>query len=152
MRDALATALHVMSATLDSRGALIRPVAEADDRGLDAAVVLAADTHDSRGAWQPIRTRAEAYQRLAEAADFLARTEPHSPVPHLIRRAVGWGSLSLEDLLPELVRDSAQLAEIYRMLQLGEKQPGVWINRSSVLSVSGFSWRVANSYRSQIYA
>jgi hypothetical protein len=24
-------------------------------------------------------------------------------------------------LLPELVRDSAQLAEIYRMLQLGEK-------------------------------
>jgi type VI secretion system protein ImpA len=121
MRDALATALHVMSATLDSRGALIRPAAEADDHGLDAAVALAADTHDSRDAWQPIRTRAEAYQRLAEAADFLARTEPHSPVPHLIRRAVSWGSLSLEELLPELVRDSAQLAEIYRMLQLGEK-------------------------------
>jgi len=121
MREALAAALHVMSTTLDSRGALIRPVAEADDRSHDTAVALAAERHDSRDAWPVIRTRAEAYQRLAEAADFLARTEPHSPVPHLIRRAIGWGSLSLEELLPELVRDTAQLAEIYRMLQLGEK-------------------------------
>lgn len=121
MRDAIAAALHVMSTTLESRGALIRPVAEADDRSLDTAVAIAADTLDSRDAWPGIRTRAEAYQRLAEAADFLSRTEPHSPVPHLIRRAISWGGLSLEELLPELVRDSAQLAEIYRMLQLGEK-------------------------------
>jgi len=121
MRDAIASALHVMSTMLESRGALIRPIAEADDRTGDTTLALAGDTLDSREAWPGIRTRAEAYQRLAEAADFLARTEPHSPVPHLIRRAIGWGSLSLEELLPELVRDSAQLAEIYRMLQLGEK-------------------------------
>jgi type VI secretion system protein ImpA len=69
----------------------------------------------------PIRTRAEAYQRLAEAAEFLARTEPHSPVPHLVRRAVSWGSLSLEALLPELVRDNNQLAEILRLLQIGNR-------------------------------
>jgi type VI secretion system protein ImpA len=69
----------------------------------------------------PIRSRVEAYRRLAEVADYLARTEPHSPVPHLIRKAISWGGLSLEELLPELVRDSAQLSEIYRMLQLGER-------------------------------
>ena len=69
----------------------------------------------------PIRTRAEAYQRLAEAADFLAGIEPHSPVPSLIRKAIKWGGMTLEELLPELVRDSGQLSEIYRMLQLGQK-------------------------------
>jgi len=121
LREALGSALHVVSTALDSRGALIRPVAEADDRGVEGAVMLAPETFESRDGWPGIRSRADAYQRLAEAADYLARTEPHSPVPYLIRRAIGWGSLSLEELLPELVRDSAQLAEIYRMLQLGEK-------------------------------
>ena len=70
---------------------------------------------------RPIRTRAEAYQRLSEAADFLLRTEPHSPVPHLVRRAVSWGSMSLDALLPELVRDNNQLAEILRLLQIGNR-------------------------------
>jgi type VI secretion system ImpA family protein len=71
--------------------------------------------------YAPIRTRAEAYQRLSEAAEFLLRTEPHSPVPHLVRRAVSWGSLSLDALLPELVRDNNQLAEILRLLQIGNR-------------------------------
>jgi type VI secretion system protein ImpA len=126
MRETIASALHVVSTTLESRGAL--PLAAANDRDdLDEvdrgeiAVALSSDVHDSRDAGPAIRTRADAYRRLAEAADFLARTEPHSPVPHLVRRAISWGGLSLEELLPELVRDSAQLAEIYRMLQLGEK-------------------------------
>jgi len=121
LRDALSSALHVVSTALDSRGALIRPIEEADDGAADAGIALVERTLDTPDPWRGIRSRAEAYQRLAEAADYLARTEPHSPVPHLIRRAIGWGSLSLEELLPELVRDSAQLAEIYRMLQLGEK-------------------------------
>ena len=68
-----------------------------------------------------IRTRAEAYLRLAEAAEFLARTEPHSPVPPLVRRAIAWGGMSLEELLPELVDDAKQVQGIYRMLQLGDK-------------------------------
>ena len=70
-----------------------------------------------------IRTRGEAYRRLSEAADFLMRTEPHSPVPHLVRRAIAWGALSLEDLLPELVSERNQLTEIYRLLQLRSREP-----------------------------
>jgi type VI secretion system protein ImpA len=75
------------------------------------------------GEHRPIRTRAEAYQRLSEAAEFLLRTEPHSPVPHLVRRAVSWGSMSLDALLPELVRDNNQLSEILRLLQIGSNKP-----------------------------
>jgi type VI secretion system protein ImpA len=70
----------------------------------------------------PIRTRVEAYRRLTEAADFLARTEPHSPVPYLVRRAIGWGSMTLDDLLPQLVRNNSELSEIYRLLQIGKME------------------------------
>jgi type VI secretion system protein ImpA len=69
----------------------------------------------------PVRSRAEAYQLLAQAAEYLARTEPHSPVPYLVRRAITWGGLGLEDLLPELVRDGDQVSQIYQLLQLGAK-------------------------------
>lgn len=65
-----------------------------------------------------VRTRAEAYQLLAEAADFLVRTEPHSPVPYLVSRAVAWGNMPLEQLLAELVRNPGELTEIYKLLDL----------------------------------
>lgn len=67
-----------------------------------------------------IQTRADAYRSLAEAADYLARTEPHSPTPYLIRRAIRWGSMQLTELLPELVRNNDELREICRLLQIPE--------------------------------
>jgi type VI secretion system ImpA family protein len=67
---------------------------------------------------RPIRNRDEAYKCLAEAADFLAITEPHSPTPYLVRRAIAWGGMRLEDLLPELVRSQDELGQIYRLLQI----------------------------------
>ena len=65
-----------------------------------------------------VRTRSEAYRWLAEAADFLARTEPHSPSSYLVRRAIAWGSMSLQELLAELVRNPGELTEIYRLLNV----------------------------------
>jgi type VI secretion system protein ImpA len=66
----------------------------------------------------PVRSRAEAYRRLEEIADYLSRTEPHSPAPYLIRRAISWGSMTLEQLLPELVGNDAALQELTRLLKL----------------------------------
>lgn len=65
----------------------------------------------------PITSRGEAFQRLREAADFLFRTEPHSPVPYLITRAVSWEHLPLPDLLAELLQKS-DLAAVYALLGL----------------------------------
>lgn len=67
----------------------------------------------------PIRSRAEAYRRLAEAADYLLRTEPHSPTPYLVRRAVAWGGMSLGELLQELVQGESDLRAIYTLLGMG---------------------------------
>ena len=69
----------------------------------------------------PIRSRAEAYRRLAEAADYLLRTEPHSPAPYLVRRAVAWGGMSLGELLQELVRNDGDLKALYTLLGMRER-------------------------------
>jgi type VI secretion system protein ImpA len=63
-----------------------------------------------------IASRADAYQRLSEAADYLLRTEPHSPVPYLVRRSIAWGNMSLAELLQELLHKNADLPTIYALL------------------------------------
>jgi type VI secretion system ImpA family protein len=70
----------------------------------------------------PIRSRAEAYQRLSEAADYLLRTEPHSPTPYLVKRAVAWGSMSLFELYRQIVRNEGEMEEINRLLRLATKE------------------------------
>lgn len=69
----------------------------------------------------PIRSRVQAYQRLVEAAEYLQRTEPHSPVPYLVKRAVAWGNMDLIQLLGELVAEGGDRQTIYALL--GVKGP-----------------------------
>jgi len=88
----------------------------ADDTSLD--IVTQDEVSDSGyvSGGRPIRSRAEAYRRLSEAADYLLRTEPHSPTPYLVKRAVSWGGMTLTELLQEIVRDNTDLLEIYALL------------------------------------
>ena len=53
----------------------------------------------------PITNRRQAYLQLKEVADFLRRTEPHSPVSLLIERAVKWGDLPFEALFRDVVKN-----------------------------------------------
>ncbi|HKR15072.1 MAG TPA: type VI secretion system protein TssA [Pyrinomonadaceae bacterium] len=87
--------------------------------------LIAADAGDEEfEVWTngPIRSRAEAYRRLSEAADYLLRTEPHSPTPYLVKRAVEWGSMSLPELLQQIVRNEGEMNEIDRLLRLTGKR------------------------------
>lgn len=70
------------------------------------------------GSAGPIQSRAEAYQRLSEAAEYLIRTEPHSPVPYLVKRAVVWGNMSFGELLVELVEGGGDHQRVLRLLGL----------------------------------
>jgi type VI secretion system protein ImpA len=67
-----------------------------------------------------IQDRSEAYQLLEIAADYLLSTEPHSPVPYLVKRALAWGRMPLNELLRELVPDDANVQAIHTLL--GMKQ------------------------------
>jgi type VI secretion system protein ImpA len=63
-----------------------------------------------------ISSRADAYRWLTEAADYLLRTEPHSPVPYLVKRAIGWGNMSLAELLQEFIGSADDLISAHRLL------------------------------------
>ncbi|MGZ5472925.1 MAG: type VI secretion system protein TssA [Thermoanaerobaculia bacterium] len=69
----------------------------------------------------PIASRADAYRALTDASEYLMRTEPHSPVPYLIRRAISWGNMSLVELLEELLQKNADINTVYALL--GMKRP-----------------------------
>ncbi|SHH10214.1 type VI secretion system protein TssA [Massilia sp. CF038] len=63
-----------------------------------------------------IVSRAQAYLLLEEVADYLHHTEPHSPVPYLVRRACAWGDMPLEELLTELLDNESHLKQVFRLL------------------------------------
>lgn len=69
----------------------------------------------------PIRNRKEALRRLAEVAEYFRATEPHSPVYHLVQRAVRWGEMPLEAWLGEVIKDGSVLAQLQDTL--GIKSP-----------------------------
>ncbi len=69
-----------------------------------------------------IQSRIQAYQWLALAADYLRRTEPHSPVPYLVQRAIAWGRMPLEKLLTELVPDSERVESIHTLLGMKKEE------------------------------
>lgn len=64
----------------------------------------------------PITNREEAYRLLEAVAAYLQKTEPHSPTPYLIKRAVAWGRMSLADLMQEVVREEGDIARFFSLL------------------------------------
>ncbi|HEV2854760.1 MAG TPA: type VI secretion system protein TssA [Thermoanaerobaculia bacterium] len=117
--DALFALQHFALRVLEERGeeTAASPQGEAMDE-----MDLYPQADEEEGAFyggSPIRSRAEAYRRLSEAADYLLRTEPHSPTPYLVRRAVAWGGMSLGELLQELVQGESDLRAIYTLLGMG---------------------------------
>ena len=92
-----------------------QPPARATTQGKDMAEDPSTVNESAAGAG-PIRSREEAYRRLADAADYLLRTEPHSPCPYLVMRAVAWGRMPLTELLHELVQGESDLRQLYALL------------------------------------
>ncbi|GIK52107.1 MAG: type VI secretion system ImpA family N-terminal domain-containing protein [Planctomycetaceae bacterium] len=70
-----------------------------------------------------IRTRADAFRRLQEVANWLKRNDPHSPVAMLVQRAVAWGNLSLEQVLTELIRNSDVRDRVFEELGAKKQEP-----------------------------
>ncbi|WP_286133290.1 type VI secretion system protein TssA [Colwellia sp. UCD-KL20] len=54
---------------------------------------------------QQMNSRAQAIEQLGLVAEFFRKTEPHSPMSYAIEQVVRWSSLSLPELLQELITD-----------------------------------------------
>lgn len=66
-------------------------------------------------------TRDEAFTMLGSVAQFFKNTEPQSPVPYLIERAIKWGNMPLEGWLSDVIKDSNVVDSIRDVL--GTKEP-----------------------------
>lgn len=104
---------------LKRRGGLNEPAAAVDSTQ-ETTVAATEDTGSAAGSG-PIRSRTDAIARLEEAAEFFHRTEPHSPVAYLVRRAVRWAGLPFEEVLAELVKDDKLVKQIGETLGLPSK-------------------------------
>jgi type VI secretion system protein ImpA len=114
--DALAKCKSRVRTALAQRGADPEqaPSSEANGHATEEGLAAPGDKHRAAGgaAAGPIRSRDDALARLREVADFFRRTEPHSPIPYLIQRAIHWSRMSFEELLGELVKDEHSRHEI----------------------------------------
>jgi len=63
-----------------------------------------------------INTRQDALKRLQDVGDYFRRAEPHSPISHLITRAIRWGGMSFEELLQDLARNDDVIKHIWEKL------------------------------------
>lgn len=109
---------EIVPAANDEAPLVLAAAAGAGANVMPTTAITAAPQPSSSVTQGPIRSRAEAYQRLAEAADFLQRTEPHSPTPYLVRRAIQWGNMDLKDLLPQLIRNGQVLSDVAQLLNI----------------------------------
>jgi type VI secretion system protein ImpA len=66
-------------------------------------------------------TRDEAFTMLAGIAQFFKQSEPQSPVPYLIERAIKWGNMPLEGWLSDVIKDSNVVDNIRDVL--GTREP-----------------------------
>ncbi|HEY2384263.1 MAG TPA: type VI secretion system protein TssA [Terriglobia bacterium] len=126
MKEMLRTILHFVSELLDVRGVDVKfePFVEREDDSIrEKSDRDTANDPRDYAISGPIRSRAQAYHMLAEAAEYLMRTEPHSPTPYLVKRAVAWGSLSLGELLQQVLRNPGELTEVARLLGLDDFNP-----------------------------
>lgn len=116
-RDTLVSIQRVVETILKDKPAETESETESTiDEDPTAGGKIPAGKLSIKDAAPPIRSRGEAYRRLAEAADFLMQHEPHSPTPYLVKRAIKWGNMSLTELLMELVNDNKDLTAIYHLL------------------------------------
>ena len=92
------------------------PVAEADAAEGDADGEESVPASAPSGPAGAPTSREDAYRQLLLIADYLARTEPHSPVPYLIKRAVEWGNKPLSELLAELINADSEARRVWSLL------------------------------------
>jgi type VI secretion system protein ImpA len=93
-----------------------------EDVGDESALGEVGDAQAAQGgpvvAGGPIGSRQAALKQLQEVGDYFKRTEPHSPISYLIARAVKWGSMPLDQLFKDVVRNDDVLEHIWETLGL----------------------------------
>lgn len=62
-------------------------------------------------------SREKAIEQLEKIAIFFRQSEPTSPVPYLLERAVRWSTMTMSEWLEELLKDNDSMEQINRVLK-----------------------------------
>lgn len=62
-------------------------------------------------------SREQAIEQLEKIAIFFRQSEPTSPVPYLLERAVRWSTMTMSEWLEELLKDNDSMEQINRVLK-----------------------------------
>lgn len=66
--------------------------------------------------------RDQAFHQLRELSEFFKKTEPHSPVPYLLEKAIRWGYMPLPELMTELLSNQQEtIARVFNLTGLDEE-------------------------------
>ncbi|MGF6394536.1 type VI secretion system protein TssA [Pseudomonas plecoglossicida] len=131
LADMLSRAGQLAEKLLKDRGVELHPLAVAPPEPVapasaDAEPGEAMNSPAQVAAPAVMRTtplnRDEAFTMLAGIAQFFKHSEPQSPVPYLIERAIKWGNMPLEGWLSDVIKDSNVVDNIRDVLGTREKQ------------------------------
>ena len=76
---------------------------------------VTSDSNDTLTVSGQVTDRESAMRTLLSVADYFRRTEPQSPLPYLLERAVRWGRMSLGDLLGEVILDERVRGDVFQL-------------------------------------
>ncbi|MBQ4844183.1 type VI secretion system ImpA family N-terminal domain-containing protein [Pseudoalteromonas sp. MMG005] len=121
--------------------AIVEPVQTSDSNDMIKPDVIKESTQTERSVVLPqaqsdksTYTREDALADLNQIAVFFKQTEPHSPIPYLLARAIRWGNMSFSELMGELItKDSPVLAEISKLTGV-ENDLGELLNEQVVVA------------------
>ena len=128
LTDVLSRAGQLAEKLLKDRGIELHPapVAPVPPSVVDQPAGAAMTQIQPDPSTTPLRTtpltRDEAFTQLAGIAQFFKQTEPQSPVPYLIERAIKWGNMPLEGWLNDVIKDSNVVDSIRDVLGTKESK------------------------------
>lgn len=96
------------------RGMDIDVAAEGVDEDSASGVTEAGTAATVVAAHGVINTRNDALKNLGKVAEYFEKTEPHSPISYALRQVMGWGRMSLPELLAELISDRSVRDDLQR--------------------------------------
>ena len=108
--------LRTMLETIDGLTGALAITAEEEITSTETEVEAMLDEAQPNIEFSAVTDRQRAYEMLAEAAEYLARDDPHSPAPYLVLRAIEWGQLTTAELYDEIFIQNEGRLNIFELL------------------------------------
>ena len=103
LEDCLGTVNHIGKYKIPSETTAEN---ETNDSGDQVATTSETSSQPAQASG-PVKNREDAFKKLTEISEYFRKTEPHSPISYILKRAVKWGDMPLDDLMRELIPDSS---------------------------------------------